>query len=703
MSTEKFEPRPIHLDFDLSVESQFPACFQATFGSEEIQQNPLVKLLQANLPYFDTEVGFVLAEILEIQRVGGKAKVFIYSRHENDEQREEFKKKYFDILLRGLSNQRGWSISLCENLYFGDGKTHKIFCSLVDNGEVSINPESSPPKWNNKLLEHPLRRDYSKLQMQDSDTLNAAWAEYVQDFNEFRKSIDQSRFFYNLLVPISFNSPPDTNHLKQALGAIFITFGTNKAVEKDQLLNLYNSLQLFWHYNYSAESADVLIKRKDELEKYKDIFNLLQRPLDRLGSAIQSMQQDVRDLSAVLYEPNEGLFRFHKAIVDLFDDTKSIKISKRVSIPIQHNNKYSDSTAAALIVAAAVWRLLGLQFDLEGLNGVEVNGRMPDKKALALIKDILLKRLKSNPGVYSEHLKDILFVCFPYMPKEEMAKLQRGYKKAIDCLLSDHPLIPYEVSVDDRLGNIKGVLFSPFKLHTDNWSPLALQLALKGFGGPVNFYEMNSTGNSLIEMSRQDWMVMHDWTPIGYGAVLDFLLKCCAQYKNRSVSGKAPKLLSRVVVKPTRRIRTEKEFFIKLYFSDGDFYDQGLDQGKLNRLLNDHVLQVPRDWRVEQVSLGNFQKPFVDFCNKLLGLIQLEEAATGLSGWVKRPARSRFEDDERVLMVLERPKKDSRTSKSGEEQMSRFFEVSVGAEPHCYGIMLWWYERATSEDLKDNG
>jgi len=693
MKTPKVQQIP------LSVETQFPTCFQNTFGDGDGKRDPILVLIEENIPDFKTKVGFVLAEVLEIQRIGEKAKVFIFSRHATDAEREAFNSEYF-ALIDKLFKERGWSLSTCHNLYFGDGVTHKIFCAVIDDGQ-SKGQALPPPSWNTKAIEHGFGRDYDyeKLKRVDPQSVDVAWTEYVNDFNDLRRKIDGSRYFYNLLIPISFHSPPKTEHLRQALGAMFLAFGTDAIVSPAHLMSLYCRLQLFWHYNYSAESAAQLIQKNDVLEKYKDMVNLLQRPLEQLGNAVHSMQRDVRGLSAVLYEPAEGLFRFHKALVDLFDDIKTIKISKHVDLKIRHNSIYSNPTEAALIMALAMWRLFEKEAaGKDGLVGVE--NATTQENALKIIGKILSLSAhdptnRGQAAVDKGFLKSILYVCFPRATRMELDSL------TLEDLLSDKPVSPFENSVNDRVAHLKAVLFSPFKFHTDQWRPRALELALKDFGPrgfPPMFFENDGVNTATPKWEITDWTMRHDWTPVGYGAVLDFLLKCCAQYRNRGASGS----LKNVEVKPMRNPIEDREFFIRLHF-DGDlFFKANHDRGKLQHLINQHVLQFPRDWRVEQVTLGNFQKPFVDLCNKMIGLHGSEESfiARPTSGWVvQQPTPFVLDETEHQLLLLERPKPPA--NKSNGFVDSRFFELKIGTDVGHPGVTLRWFEGPTSQCLKE--
>jgi hypothetical protein len=689
MKTPKIQQIP------LCVESEFPACFESSFGPGIGKRDPILTLLERNLPDFENEVGFVLAEVLEIQRIGGKAKVFIYSQHKTDDERKEFKREYFDLIYK-LFKERKWSLSTCANLYFGDGVTHKVFCAVVDSNNAGAN-KSEKPQWNIEPIEHDFQRNYEELVPQDADTVDVAWKEYVTDFNDLRQKVDGSRYFYNLLIPIAFHSPQKTAKLRKALGAIFLAFGTNTELSREHLMSLYCRIQLFWHYNYSAEATARLIEKNDELEKYRDMFNLLKQPLDSLGGAIHSMQQDIRGLNAVLYEPAEGLFRFHKAVVDLFDDGRTIVISKNVRLTVQHNSNYRDPKEAALIIAVAMWRLLGLPSDEGGLRNERnepMKAATTPANALTIIKETLSRRLEAETGigVYRGVFNDILYVCFPKVPIEERRNL------TINDLLSDKTVHRTEASVDERVGRLKGVLFSPFKLQTNSWHPRALQIALKN-PDDENSVRFSEKGKS--EWNLQDWQMLHDWTPIGYGAVLDFLLKCSAQFKNRSLRGGKDKGLSLVEVKPIRdALDGETEFSIQLYFKGEQFFKPDDDEGKLYRLINEHVLRFPRDWRVEQTTLGNFQKPFVDLCNKILGLHQSELSESPIFGWAKQTVPYDPNATEHQLLLLERPKVVSADEAKGSLK-SRFFELTIGATSEVPGITLRWFEGATSENLRE--
>lgn len=65
----------------------------------------------------------------------------------------------------------------------------------------------------------------------------------------------------------------------------------------------------------------------------------------------------------------------------------------------------------------------------------------------------------------------------------------------------------------------------------------------------------------------------------------------------------------------------KKPCILALEFS-GAYSEESKADGRieLQKLINDYILAQPRDWRVSSSYAGNFQKPFIDFASKILGL-----------------------------------------------------------------------------------
>src|ERR1700675_2949116 len=101
MSSKSAKPTPYSL-LNLATGDLFP-CPVPAAPEEHAYQS----LLAYVLPNFLTDVRFVLAEILELERAVGRARTILYSSLEEDAN-EELVSNYFGVIHR-LFKGRGWS------------------------------------------------------------------------------------------------------------------------------------------------------------------------------------------------------------------------------------------------------------------------------------------------------------------------------------------------------------------------------------------------------------------------------------------------------------------------------------------------------------------------------------------------------------------------------------------------------------------
>jgi len=205
-----------------------------------------------------------------------------------------------------------------------------------------------------------------------------------------------------------------------------------------------------------------LVKDNLDLRTYRDVLRLLQRPLDGLTNSIHNMQANVRSLNAVLYEPNEALFKTHQSISDLFEEGKTIKVSKCASIEVQHGGKYETPEDAVLVLGVAVSRIFG---------GVKLNDLLNNDcskvEAINYLKTSACEYLKANLDSSYLLAKEFLWVCFPNV---EMSV--EGFESLFDTKDVKG------ISPHDRIEQLKGILFTPFKfVQNKGWNPRAIQVA----------------------------------------------------------------------------------------------------------------------------------------------------------------------------------------------------------------------------------
>ena len=517
----------------------------------------------------------------------------------------------------------------------------------------------------------------------DEELKDGKWDFYLASFAALVPAVQKIKFLMS--ATSFFNSLHQTD--RKAAAQLIVAIDGIPTLERAE--HIYHLLQIVlsgipmaWSATTKlAKDRDEIFRQVQDLKKYRETLNLLQRPLDHLTESAHSMQEHVRSLSAVLYEPAEGLFQAHKSIVDLFEEGKTIELPPSVRIKVKHGSKAYTKEEAVLILAIAACKIFGVSVKLP--DWVE---RVKDEKpkVLRVLRQLLLDHLSHHFDVYGRLAEDVLCVCFGgaeiTLSKDCLAERENGFAKLFS--LTDQ----YNTSPNDRVQFLKYVLFDPFKLEqTRGWHPLALKVALRHFRGSepnedVNFGLANENVLSFSERESTVMNIPSNYTPVGYSVVLDFLLKCCSYYRNRDSGARGR--LAKVRIQPMRDCKKNPELKISLYFAGEAFLTEETGPGgsRLHALLHDHLLRLPRDWRVDHITIGNFQKPFVDLCNKVLGL-----AAEKGAGWYAERITHENNGPYRLLLL-------KRQMMVGSKEKTRCFELGLGSEVNDPGISLHWYE-----------
>jgi hypothetical protein len=468
------------------------------------------------------------------------------------------------------------------------------------------------------------------------------WSNYLNSFRSLArpdaeiKCLISATSFFNSLID------PRLKAAGQLIVAIDCVPASDQAAEVYDLMQIVLSgLPMAWNATQRLASDNL------NLEKYRDMFNLLHGPLDGLQRSIDSMEQNVRSLNAVLLHPADGLFRQQRNLASLFEDGKRIDLSDRIpTIKISHNCEYANRQEDALLVLVlAAKKIFGAK--------LKFPERVNTKSAALDFAKVKLREYALAHPDRSDLATEFLFVCFADYVKTEFDV------NDLELLLSEES--HYGTKPNQRVSNLKNVLFTPFKLEESHWHGKALQLALRRFGDKVNFGSLDS---------KTQWDVASGWTPVGYSAVLEFFLRGAQEYNNR-IGGK--RALESVCVEYIKN----KALSISLDFGEEPYLQGSINEVRsLKDFLHNHVLA--RDWRLDQSSVGNFRKPFVDLFSKALGLVT-SSPSNGIPAWAPI-AVGITEKLPHTLVLLKR----------GE----RCFELAIGDNKP--GIQLRWYDASST-------
>lgn len=147
---------------------------------------------------------------------------------------------------------------------------------------------------------------------------------------------------------------------------VFITIDfQTEGIDKGRLETISNRLtETKRRFQYKvlqvlvAKLVRELEAQQRELQKYKQMFDLLATPLHSLTEALAQTQADTQELRAIIYEPLDAIFACQPQVAELFDETKSIP---ELGWKPEHVvDNYEDVDKASSVLALALARFRGL-------------------------------------------------------------------------------------------------------------------------------------------------------------------------------------------------------------------------------------------------------------------------------------------------------------------------------------------------------
>lgn len=420
------------------------------------------------------------------------------------------------------------------------------------------------------------------------------------------------------------------------------------------------------------ESLNAIHARTESvrLRKYERMLELLEDPLRGVSEAIDQIQRDSQKLRAILYDPARSLFDAHDQLNGLFDEGSELKVSDYITVAVAHKPiSYSNT---------------GGKFDDDWSSpkdriGSKLDGYVVLASAIMGIlgRKLELKDAKSRQGIV-HRAQDCLVECARIEAFEELLAdlsflLIKSKRNCDDDALRAVLPTVFESNPGPSLEKLKTALFDPFKLRQSKWDADAIALAVKRYCvSSASAHEILKKLEDTTKPFTAD-VTVPDPFPVAYNSVLSLLMECASEVSRRSKGDG----VTRVSLQNCGRDKA-KPWVIALEFSVPYSSNNGKDRlGRktLQNLLNEHVLSHPRDWRLSSSYAGNFQKPFLDFAGKILGL---------RSEWEPLPKSELCETASSMeLFSLRHSSEHCR------------FSLIIGANP---GIALvWWSEKGVKE------
>lgn len=233
------------------------------------------------VPNFAKKIKFALVEVLELDREVSRAKTWAYYEN-NRSDFDQIVEQYFS-LVDGLFSKRSFSISSADEFYFGD----QIFFSRVENS-TAPRVESTPDAlgWT-EPHQTDLRRDYHARNSVPLVDLSAAYNHYVE-----KLSVTLLKGYpvaYILLVPVALNHHESQRQRK--VGAAFLHFGLNEPLEnlddeKQFARDVFQGINLFWHYNLTAEALYKQLLLAESATQAKSVADMHKQRIDTYSTKI---------------------------------------------------------------------------------------------------------------------------------------------------------------------------------------------------------------------------------------------------------------------------------------------------------------------------------------------------------------------------------------------------------------------------------
>lgn len=347
---------------------------------------------------------------------------------------------------------------------------------------------------------------------------------------------------------------------------------------------------------YRAISALFQMAESSRLRKYEQMLQLLQSPLAELSRSIGTMQSETQELRAVLYDPAQTIFASSFVLRELFDEQSVIEVSPSIRFitahePLRYSVKHKRftqdrkqevelSTEAGMICAIeAVCRIFGIERNLRAAH---------DLQELRLLAKIALKKAKLP--AFEELTKDVLWLA--------------GKGDRDDIV--EFPDFDWDKHLKVFLENLKDVAFTPFKVDAESWHPRAIELVLRPWKVTPTYHEGEAAASGVVQFSK-----FAGRSPLPYSALLDFLIKLSSSKSSR-------KPVQCLVC--SKGEKDKKQYTIIVTFSESF----NADEKAIERLRNltAPVLAGLREWRLHGSALGNWQAPFVEMSNRLLGIVE---------------------------------------------------------------------------------
>ena len=311
--------------------------------------------------FFNKYVTTAILEILFIQaKESGQAHTFLYFDTEwNGDEVEKIKNEYFKIIESVFDK---YSLSQLDNFYFED----MIWIGSSSSKAVTDGHSSeSSGKKNWKNAEPVQLEDYVPIGEGENVSDVKTYEEKFECYGSKLKQnplFSECPYFYILAIPVALSNKNKAH--KEKIGAVFLHVGANKEIEPKKLLNVYQKVILYWHYNLTGEVLEERQREREEADNRERqaqeramLYDQIKAPVDKLMSLLQEANKPLTQLLAITSPI--GQLCFDGESLAPFFQGENLKLDSKITIETAHNFNKEDIDKFICLIPAIMLKALG--------------------------------------------------------------------------------------------------------------------------------------------------------------------------------------------------------------------------------------------------------------------------------------------------------------------------------------------------------
>lgn len=241
----------------------------------------------------------------------------------------------------------------------------------------------------------------------------------------------------------------------------------------------------------------MLIQQK-ELEKQAHMLELVNKPLQRLGDALQASQQDIQEVYSIMHEPSHCIFAAQPKIAELFYDNQSLSNPDGTALTIEHQPIQYNVTNRKWVFAHALSRLRGAM--LEGKTAEE-----------ALKREVASLTAASEDKLHVHH------------------ELSQAVIRLLNINFEDFKCS--KETIPKYLTRLKDIMFTPFKAGKDALRAIELKVIIALLPDTVSSFKVVVNNNEFQSDTGSVGSVLSNANPFAtQGHLLSFISDVILQH-----------------------------------------------------------------------------------------------------------------------------------------------------------------------------